>query len=226
MMHAIEADHLAAVATLMNRKEGKTALMARGAFWGLGHTLALFFICGTVVLLGLTLSTQVEASLELVVGLMILTLGLRVLWRLRADDITLDVHSHDGKRHFHAHARDGADPAGAVAHVHRHRTLRGHVMAMCVGLVHGAAGSAGLLVLTVAATDSLSLALAYFAVFGIGSLAGMAVLTFVASYPLEALERRAGWLRRTASVGIGGLSTFVGGSLAFHSAQGLGVLGL
>lgn len=221
MMHAIEADHLAAVATLMNRKDGRTALMARGAFWGLGHTLALFLICATVFLLGLGISARVEASLELIVGVMILGLGLRVLWRLWTQRIHLHAHSHDGEKHFHAHSHAQDNVAHKdSAHDHSH-ARRGHMTAMGVGLVHGAAGSAGLLVLTVATTDSAAQALAYFAVFGVGSLAGMALLTVIASYPLDALERGAGWMRTATSLIIGGLSTWVGGSLALISVQGL-----
>lgn len=216
MAHALEADHLAAVGAMLNRGEGRRAMMLRGAVWGAGHTLALFAICSMVLALGLTITGRAEAMLELAVGAMIAGLGLRVLWKLRREHVHIHVHEHDGVRHFHAHSHACETGAHRVsAHAHRHAATLG------VGLVHGAAGSAGLLVLTVAATDSLAQALAYFAVFGIGSLAGMAALTTAASVPLAMLERGATWMKTATALAIGGLAIWIGGALALSSALAL-----
>jgi len=94
---------------------------------------------------------------------------------------------------------------------------RAHLGTLGIGLLHGAAGSAGLLVLTVAVTDSAVQALVYFAVFGCGSMIGMAALTAVASYPLAAVERGAGWIKTATGLCIGGLAIWIGGSLALES---------
>lgn len=210
--HALEADHLTAVATMIDRKEGRRGLILRGAVWGLGHTLALFVICSAVVILGLAVSPRVEAGLELLVGLMIAGLGLRVFWKLRRERIHIHVHSHGGTRHLHAHSHKGeTGPHGAAPHDHRHAATLG------IGLVHGAAGSAGLLVLSVAATDSLAQAMGYFAVFGLGSLVGMASLTAVASVPLGLVGRGGDRARHAMALCIGGLALWVGGSLAVES---------
>jgi hypothetical protein len=222
MGHALEADHLAAVATMLDREGGRRALIARGAFWGIGHTASLFLISSAVVLLGLTVSGRVEAVLELVVGLMILALGLQVLLRLRRSGIHLHVHEHDGRRHVHAHSHR-ADPAPHRASLHRHRhpERRHNLKALAIGMVHGAAGSAGLLVLMVAATRSLGQALAYFLVFGIGSIAGMAGLSAAASVPLVAVHRSAAWLRTGTTAAIGAVAILVGGSMMLESAVAL-----
>ena len=220
MAHALEADHLAAVAAMTDRRDGRRALIARGAFWGLGHTLALFAICTTVVLLGLSISGRAEAALELVVGLMIAALGLRVLWRMHRERIHIHVHEHDGHRHLHAHTHSGERPH-AQDHGHRHRVGRGELATMGVGLVHGAAGSAGLLVLTVAATESIGQSLAYFAIFGVGSMVGMAALSAVLSLPLSQVQRGAGWMKSAVSLAIAGLALFIGGGLALESLPGL-----
>jgi len=79
MQHALEADHLAAVAALSARPSNRRSLMLRGAWWGAGHTIALFAICGSVLLLGLTLGDGLQASLEFAVGIMVAGLGLNVL---------------------------------------------------------------------------------------------------------------------------------------------------
>jgi len=227
MAHALEADHLAAVAAMTERRDGRRALIARGAFWGLGHTLALFAICSTVVLLGLSISGRAEAALELVVGLMIAGLGLRVLWRMHRDRIHIHVHEHDGHKHLHAHSHSGERPhAQDHGHRHRHRVGRRELATMGIGLVHGAAGSAGLLVLTVAATQSIAQSLVHFAVFGLGSMVGMAALSAVLSLPLAQVARGAGWMKTAVSLAIAALAVTVGGGLALESLPGLQAMAL
>lgn len=220
LAHALESDHLAAVAALSNGKNSRRNLILRGAFWGLGHTTSLFAICATVVAFGLTITGRAEAALELAVGFMIVALGLRVFWKLRQERIHLHVHEHHGQQHIHLHSHaEDRTPHDASTHEHDHK--HGHVMTFGIGLLHGAAGSAGLLVLTVAATDSTAQALVYVAVFGLGSMTGMATLTAIASYPLAFVERGAQWMKTTTALGIGGLAIWVGGTLAVHSFAGL-----
>ena len=218
MGHALEADHLAAVATMMDKKGGRRAAIERGAFWGLGHTLSLFGICSVVVLLGLTVSTRLEASMELVVGLMIVGLGAQVIWRLRLRKMHIHVHQHGGVQHLHAHGHQAdAVPHSRSAHAHEHRSFQTNLKAVTIGLVHGAAGSAGLLVLMVASTHEAWQALAYFAVFGVGSMLGMAVLSALASYPLAAVHKGAAWLRNTTTAAIGAAAVWIGGTLTITS---------
>jgi FtsH-binding integral membrane protein len=221
MGHALEADHLAAVAAMANRKEGRRTLILRGAFWGLGHTLALFLICSAVVVFGLSISGRIEAGLETAVGLMIVALGCRVWWKMHRERIHLHVHDHGDQRHLHLHSH-AADvvPHRKAAHDHTH-PARGALAVMGIGVMHGAAGSAALLVLTVAATQSIGQALGYFAVFGLGSIIGMAALSAVASFPLMALDRGARWMQTASGLGIGGLAIWVGGSLALRSLPGV-----
>ncbi len=209
MAHAIEADHLAAIAAMSPGKTGRRALIARGAIWGLGHTLALFLICSVVAIMGLGISGRIEARLEMIVGIMIAFLGGRLLWKMRRGRIHLPLHSHVTDTALH---RDSAQ-----GHTHR----REQCMTFGIGLLHGAAGSAGLLVLTVATTNSITQAILYFVVFGIGSMAGMAALTTVASFPLAALERSAEWMKTSISFAISALAIWVGGSLMFDSFAGL-----
>jgi sulfite exporter TauE/SafE len=79
-------------------------------------------------------------------------------------------------------------------------------------MMHGAAGSAALLVLA-AAADSFAQAVAYVLAFGAGSIIGMATLSFVASYPLRLMDQYANWLNRAAFVGIGCVAIVIGVSL-------------
>lgn len=217
MQHALEADHLAAVAALDGRRSSRRALMLRGSVWGLGHTITLLTICGVLLLLGEVISARTEAMLEFAVGAMIVLLGLNMfvtLWRRRPH---FHIHQHSqGERHLHLHTH-ATDPAPhrASAHEHKHENL-GLRRALLVGMVHGAAGSAGLLILA-AAAKSIPEAIAYVIAFGIGSILGMATLSFVASYPLRWMERCANWVSTTAFVGIGCAAIAIGANLLGHS---------
>ena len=222
MQHALEADHLAAVAAISANKSSPRQLIMRGAYWGLGHTVALFAICGAAILLGLAITERVEATLEFCVGVMIVLLGMHVLFTLTRRRIHFHVHQHGGERHIHAHAHAGEPASHEVSpHAHIHPG-GGFIKALAVGLVHGAAGSGALLVLVVAVSQSTAWALLYVLSFGFGSILGMAALSFVASYPLRLLEKGAGWLDRAVMAAIGGFAVLIGGGLVIESAGALG----
>ncbi|WP_425403197.1 hypothetical protein [Hwanghaeella sp.] len=212
MQHALEADHLAAVGTMAIGKGGsKRGLALRGAVWGVGHTITLFAICSAVILLGLTLTDQTAALLEFTVGCMLVLLGLDVFRKMRKKKIHFHAHDHgDGKVHLHAHSHHGAVTAHAEdRHQHQHPTGF-PVRALFVGLIHGAAGSAGLLALAVAATKDAWTAVAYVLVFGIGSILGMAALTAVAAWPLRAVEKHALRAHAALSIAAGLLAVAIG----------------
>ena len=220
MQHAFEADHLAAVAALTERRSTRRALVLRGSIWGLGHTITLLTICGALLLLGEAIAPRTEAMLEFAVGIMIVLLGLNVLLRVWRRRPHFHIHRHDeGEEHMHVHVHAGAVPHAESRHAHEHRSL-GLGRALAVGMVHGAAGSAGLLILA-AAASSIPQAVGYVLTFGVGSIAGMAVLTFVVSFPLRWMERCANWVTTTAFVTIGCAAIFVGGALALESWLGL-----
>jgi len=224
MQHALEADHLAAVAALSARPSTRRGLILRGAWWGLGHTIALFAICGAVLLLGLSLGEGLQATLEFVVGIMVAGLGLNVLWTIYRRRIHFHAHEHgDGMRHLHAHSHESEKRRDHTrsAHAHRH-AHQGLAKALAIGLVHGAAGSGALLVLLVAAANSASMALAYIACFGLGSIAGMAALSFVASFPLNAAARGARWLHSATMATIGLFAIAIGANIAISNWGSVG----
>jgi len=212
MQHALEADHLAAVSTMaVDGGASKRGLALRGAVWGLGHTLTLFAICAAVILLGLTMTDRAAAVLEFAVGCMLVLLGADVFRKMRKKKIHFHVHDHgDGKVHLHAHSHQEAQTQHSKdRHQHRHPTGF-PVRALLVGLVHGAAGSAGLLALAIAATKDAWTAVAYVLVFGIGSIFGMAALTAIAAWPLRAAEKHAVRAHGALSVCAGVLAVVIG----------------
>lgn len=217
MQHALEADHLAAIAALSAKRSSRRALVLRGGIWGIGHTFTLLLICGLLLLLGEAVPPRVDAGLELIVGIMIVILGANVLYTLWKRRPHIHVHEHkDGRNHVHVHSHADelvAHTESQHRHEHRHLGLR---RALLVGMVHGAAGSAGLLVLA-AAAESVGEAAGYVLSFGAGSIIGMAALSFVASYPLRVLERSANWLNAAAYIAIAGVAIVVGGGLIEES---------
>lgn len=203
MGHALEPDHVAAVGAMASGRNTRRSLVLRGVAWGLGHTITLFVICSAVILLGMALTGRTAALLESAVGFMLILLGADVLWRMRKARVHFHLHDHsDGDRHFHAHSHVGERaPHNASKHEHTH-PHRFPLKALAVGLVHGAAGSAGLLTLAVASVGDPWLAVAYVLLFGIGSVAGMAALSFVASWPLGYAERFATRLHRALNLSL------------------------
>ncbi|HET6629651.1 MAG TPA: urease accessory protein [Woeseiaceae bacterium] len=212
MQHALEADHLAAVAALSAKQMSRRALVLRGSVWGLGHTVTLLTICGTLLFFKAHISAHTEAILELCVGVMIVLLGANVLHRLWRQRPHVHVHRHDRNPphvHFHTHPDDPASHLhSAHAHAHSHHSL-GLRRALVVGMVHGAAGSAGLMVLAAAARSVVEAA-GYVLAFGAGSIIGMAALSFAASFPLRLMERCANWLSTSAFACIGCVAVGVG----------------
>ena len=217
MQHALEADHLAAVAALSDKRSSRRALVLRGSAWGLGHTITLLTICGALLLLEETISPHTEAMLEFAVGVMIIFLGGNVLYKVWRRRPHFHIHQHrGGEQHLHIHTHDHeVEPHSADAHEHWHHNL-GLGRALIVGMMHGAAGSAGLLILA-AAANSIPEAAGYVVAFGTGSIVGMAALSFIVSFPLRWMERCANWVNTAAFVSIGCAAIIVGGNLLGHS---------
>lgn len=213
MQHAMEADHLAAVAALSNKTITRRALVLRGSMWGLGHTITLLSICGVLLLLGGTISSRAAATLEFLVGVMIVLLGFNVLRSVWVRRPHFHVHGHSkGERHLHLHTHESArEQHASDPHDHPHHEL-GLRRAMIVGMAHGAAGSAGLLIVAAVAESGLQ-AMGFILAFGLGSIAGMAFLTFCISFPARWMEQCAGWVNAVVFVTIGCTAIVIGGRL-------------
>ena len=82
LQHALEADHIAAVASMAAGKKGVRPIVRHGAIWGIGHALTLGAFGGAVYALKLTLNERLASGLEFAVGVMLVLLGARVLYLL------------------------------------------------------------------------------------------------------------------------------------------------
>jgi ABC-type nickel/cobalt efflux system permease component RcnA len=209
MQHALEADHVAAVSSIAARRTDVRDIVKHGLTWGLGHTLTLFVFAGAAILLGSAISEHVARPIETAVGVMLIGLGGHVLWRLWRDRVHFHRHGHDdGTVHLHVHSHAGETvPHARAAHTHEHgfrwRTL-------LVGLMHGMAGSAALLVLTVSQASSPAVGLGYVALFGIGSMIGMGALSMVIAVPLVISARWLTWANRGLQGAVGVITVAIG----------------
>lgn len=210
MQHALEADHIAAVASLTSGGMSSRRAMVHGATWGLGHTLTLLLFGGAVLLFGLQLGEQLARWLELAVGGMLVWLGARVLYGLWRERMHIHVHGHaDGTVHFHAHGHKNRDEKPQHEHNHDRIAPSSFIQTLTVGVMHGMAGTAAILVfIAAAAIESVSQGIAYIVVFGFGSVLGMAVLSVAVVFPATYAASAIPMLGRALKMAIG-LGTFV-----------------
>lgn len=197
LQHALEADHIAAVTSIAADKAGFRTILRHGSLWGLGHALMLGAVGGAIYALQLTLSERLATMLEFGVGLMLVVLGGRLLYVLAKARIHFHLHRHrDGQAHFHAHSHAGdVTNHAASAHAHAH-PRHGWGRSLAVGMMHGLAGSAALVALAAAAAPSVPLGLAFMLLFGLGSIAGMALFSAVIAVPLSYTAKTLTWASR------------------------------
>ncbi len=205
MKHATEADHLAAVATLAARQTSLAHTIRLGVAWGVGHTVTLMAFAGAVLMLGQVVPPNIERAFETGVGVMLVLLGCDLLRRLWRERIHVHVHAHGSmQKHVHFHSHHGEGRHASSTHAHRHADAGWPLRALAVGMMHGLAGSAALVVLSLQAVSSVGLGLAYIALFGIGSIAGMAALSAAMAVPMRIGAARLARVHRAmvASVGV------------------------
>jgi hypothetical protein len=219
MQHALEADHIAAVSSIAARRSQVGDIVRHGLTWGLGHTLTLFVFAGAAIWLGSAIPEHVARPLETAVGIMLVGLGAHVLWRLWRDRVHFHRHGHDdGTVHIHAHSHAGETrPHARAPHAHAHgfrwRTL-------LVGLMHGMAGSAALLVLAVSQAASPAIGLGYVALFGVGSMIGMGALSMVIAVPFAVSARWLTWANRGLQGAVGAVTIAIGVNTIVETAFG------
>lgn len=177
MRHALDADHVAAVSTMLAQRPDLRRSGFIGLCWGCGHTAVLLVVGLAVLALKITIPDAVAQAFESVVGVMLVTLGLALAVMLYREQWHLHAHEHAGARHVHLHShRLGED------HVHRH-VWRDSLPPLLVGMVHGLAGSAALMLVVLSAAHTFWGGIAYILLFGIGSILGMVVLGAFISLP-------------------------------------------
>lgn len=215
LRHALEADHVAAVSAFVSQERGVIRSCLRGAFWGIGHTVALLAAGVAVVALKLRISPAFERTVETIVALLLVLLGGHVLLRaLGMVSLHRHEHAHGGPAHRHLHVHVG----DATTHRHVH-LLRGAPQPLLMGLLHGLGGGGTLVLLVLTTLPTPATGLLYILVFGVGSTAGMLVLSGLIGIPFALTAGGSRAVATVLQVIVGG-STLVTGLLLVRGAAG------
>ena len=237
MRHATDPDHVIAVTTIVARQRSRAGGTLIGAVWGVGHTLTILVVGAGIVLLGWAIPPRLGLALELAVGVMLVALGLTTL-----SDGTPEVEpaaTPGGHDHhpFHVHAHPHGDYVHTHAHGHEPEShphapdqtplarldrLLGAlgpyrlVRPLVVGIVHGLAGSAAVALLVLATIRDPRWAMLYLLVFGVGTIAGMMLVTALLAWPFTRAGTRVAAMHRGLRVAAGLVSVAFGLLLAYR----------
>jgi len=207
LKHALDPDHVVAVSTIVSQSKSLRRSSLVGTFWGLGHTFSLLVVGLAVIVLKLNLNERVAAWMEFAVAVMLVALGVKaVATALRGWKLHLHKHEHGGRPHVHLHLHK---PDEVETHQHFHLLGLG-TRPFLVGMVHGLAGSAALMILVVATIPSAVVGLIYIAVFGVGSVGGMLLMSSIVSLPFLLTARRLSVVSRVLQVSVGVFSVGFG----------------
>ncbi len=192
--HALDADHIVAITTIVSRTGSLLRSALVGLSWGLGHTFTLFTAGFLVLVFKLAIPDKLALSMEFVVGLFLVLLGVPLVWRLVVSRRHVHWHVHGDKRHLHSHSH-GDTPE------HDHRHIRRPLL---MGMVHGLAGSGALTLLVLGTMSSVAQGLVFLVVFGVGSILGMVLFSGLIGLPFKfaaGLSLRLNlWLRGAAGL--------------------------
>ncbi len=204
LKHACDSDHLIAVSTIVARERSAWRSLRIGLFWGIGHTLTLLIVGLVVLGLKKQIPPLIGLSLECLVGLVLIGLGISTLYDCWRKRVHVHSHVHAGTLHTHFHAH-----VESLAHQHPHPTRLG-LKPVLLGMVHGLAGSAALMLLVLTAIPSPALGLLYVAIFGCGSIVGMGLVSLLMGVFFSLATARLHDLDRGIRLTVGTLSTAFG----------------
>lgn len=187
LKHAVEADHLAAVSTIVAERKSLLGSSLVGGLWGLGHTISLFIAGIAVLLLNVKIGERTALALEFCVALMLIALGINALRKLlQGGKLHLHEHKHGGHLHAHPHLHDKE----AETDPHTHHGLKFGARPLLIGMIHGLAGSAALMLLVLSTISSPAVGLIYITLFGIGSIGGMMLMSALVALPMRLTAKR------------------------------------
>ncbi len=234
LKHATEVDHVVAVSTIVSEHRNLFRAAVVGGLWGLGHTASLIVVGVIVLALRVAIPERVSSWLEFAVALMIIGLGVAAVLRVlrKRTDIHVHRHTHGSRLHQHLHFHEGEalldtqpeDRAEFVAS-HSHAVSRVGFKPLLVGAMHGLAGSGALTVLVLTQINSATLGLFYLTVFGIGSIFGMLLMSFLVGLPFVLSARRLGGVHYGLQTVAGVLSIAFGFWYAYETGIASGLLG-
>jgi high-affinity nickel permease len=237
MRHATDPDHVIAVSTIVSRERSLRRAAWIGAIWGLGHTVTIVLVGAAIILFNLVIPPRVGLTMEFAVGLMLILLGALNLtgvtkWLCETFSPAhphiagqhAHLHEHGSHLHYHWHshqpaAEHHADSLATPRWLSRPLSRLGlfhSLRPLLTGIVHGLAGSAAVALLVLTTIHNPSWAVFYLLIFGVGTIAGMMLITAALALPVSYAGTRFAWLNQGLITGSGLLSLGFGLFLSYH----------
>jgi high-affinity nickel permease len=236
MRHATDPDHVIAVSTIVSRERSVRHAALIGVLWGLGHTITIVLVGAAIILFSVVIPARVGLSMELSVGLMLVLLGLMNLTGLTSwiTETLTPAAGHGIHSHSHLHVRDDVHarshghtpentghqyqetPQGWLDRTFGRLGLYQSLRPLVIGVVHGLAGSAAVTLLLLTTIRNPVWAVSYLVVFGVGTIAGMMLITAAIAMPLALGGHRFGRMNRYFATASGVLSVGFGLFLVYQ----------
>jgi high-affinity nickel permease len=237
MRHATDPDHVIAVSTIVSRERSIVKAGWIGILWGCGHTLTIVVVGAAIILFGLAIPARVGLTMEFSVGIMLILLGILNLsgamkWvtdtfspaHPKIEGEHAHLHQHDKKMHLHWHSHATAAEHHGESLVPSKRLTKPFeklgvfqtLRPLFIGLVHGLAGSAAVALLVLSTIKDPKWAVWYLLIFGVGTIAGMMLITAAIALPFSFAGYQFSWLNRTLITGSGLLSLVFGMYVAYQ----------
>lgn len=202
--HAFEPDHVAAVLTVSSRSNSLSATAKQGAMWGVGHTITLSIISMMLIGWKIEIDKSVFVVFEFLVGVVLILMGIDVLRRAKM----LVTEKARNKNKYKNIQLDG--------------NTKLSLKTLGIGLLHGAAGSGVIIALVTTTIDSIYLKFTYIALFSIGLIISMSLLSLLMCIPIH--HRIKLFPSRYFKLAAGSLAILIGMKILYHSSIQLNML--
>lgn len=235
MRHATDPDHVIAVTTIVSSQHNRKRAALIGAFWGAGHTLTIMLVGTGIILFNLIIPVRLGLSMELSVAAMLIILGLwNVAGFMRSAHAVSTAHA-DEDSVIHSHPHSHGNIVHSHPHVHLHEdgspdqvpidwldrafgriSLYQYLRPFIIGVVHGLAGSAAVALLVLTTIRNARWAIAYLLIFGVGTIAGMMLITMSIATAFTLVGRGSRKFSRRLALASGVLSLAFGLFVAYQ----------
>jgi high-affinity nickel permease len=214
MRHALDPDHVIAITTIVSRQGAAARAALIGMMWGLGHTFTIFIVGTAIILFNVVIPPRLGLAMELAVGAMLILLG--VLNLTGTLQLLQDRFTHHEPAIESPDQNSAALSDSKLARMSRGLGAYNMLRPLVVGIVHGLAGSAAVALLVLTTIRDPWAAIAYLLVFGVGTIAGMMLITAVISKPFIHTARRSSRWNRGMTLASGLLSLGFGLFLSYQ----------